>query len=220
MLQNSKPLGLALYWDRFRCSPWGDSDVGLLLSESVSPQLLDSAEWPYSTLPGELEGKWDINNDLLLSWLGTSLDDLEVLSADIANVASNIQEAKGGNEDLASMAILKGKAGISDQMWETVGTAQQASLSIVGKALLSALNGGLQCKSWGTVWLVLLEALLEVLELLLLKLSVSLALAAGGQAGDVCIGSIDISKANDCSQRSSCSSSANLLNSFLLLGSA
>jgi hypothetical protein len=74
---------------------------------------------------------------------------------------------------------------------QAVGAAQQARLAVVGKALLGALDGGLEGEGRGRVGLVLLEALVEALDLVLEAAGVGLALAAGREAGDVGLGGLD-----------------------------
>lgn len=47
-------------------------------------------------------------------------------------------------EHLSCVAVLEGQSWVTDEVGQAVSTAQQASLGVVGKALLSAVHGGLQ----------------------------------------------------------------------------
>jgi len=59
------------------------------------------------------------------------------------------------HKDLSSVAVLEGKSRVADQVGQTVVAAQQTRLGVVGKAVLGALDGGLESQSWGAVGLVL-----------------------------------------------------------------
>lgn len=101
----------------------GDSDVLRLLSQGVALELLkiikhdklswlsstsdppilethrDNPQGPASALSGELKGQGNVNDDLLVRGsLEASLpDNVQVGSANIANVTRNVQEAKCGD---------------------------------------------------------------------------------------------------------------------------
>lgn len=53
------------------------------------------------------------------------------------------------------MAVLQSQSRVSNEMGETISSAEQTSLGVVGEAALGALHGGLQGQSWGRVGLVL-----------------------------------------------------------------
>lgn len=53
------------------------------------------------------------------------------------------------------MAVLEGQPGVGDQVGQTVRTAQQTGLGVVGEAGLGALGGGLQGQGRGGAGLVL-----------------------------------------------------------------
>lgn len=67
-----------------------DSDLAVVLCQSSCTELLDCSERPANALEGKLDGKWHINDDLLLSWLLLLLDRLDVVTADIPNVPSDV----------------------------------------------------------------------------------------------------------------------------------
>ncbi len=51
---------------------------------------------------------------------------------------------KNTHEDLAGVVVAERQAGVGDQVGQAVVAAQQTGLGVVGKAVLGALNGGLQ----------------------------------------------------------------------------
>lgn len=61
----------------------------------------------------------------------------------------------GTYEHLSGVAVLQGQSWVADQVGQAVSTAQQASLGVVGKALLSALHGRLQGQGRGALWVIL-----------------------------------------------------------------
>ena len=137
------------------------------------------------------------------------------------------------------MAVTEGQARVRDKVGQAVSAAQQALLAVGRKALLSALDGGVQGQSGRAVWLVLqqffsfssrsqgwqslltilatsaqykesgshlLEPLLQSLDLVLLALGKSLALAARGQASNISLGGIHGGEGEGCSKSSGCQS--------------
>lgn len=78
-------------------SPWADGDVLGLLCQCVGAQLSHDLHWPGGSLPDDLGGSWHVNDDLLLCGLGLLLDLVQVQAANIADPASHVQEAKGGD---------------------------------------------------------------------------------------------------------------------------
>lgn len=61
-----------------------------------------------------------------------------------ATIVSPSKRAAGTYEHLSCVAVLEGQSWVADEVGQAVSTAQQASLGVVGKALLSAVHGGLQ----------------------------------------------------------------------------
>lgn len=84
-----------------------NSNVAVIFCQSSCSQLLDGSEWPSDTLECKLDGKWHINDDLLLSGLLLVLDLLDVVAAHIPNVTSNVQEPNGGDLQLPHSQILQ-----------------------------------------------------------------------------------------------------------------
>jgi hypothetical protein len=69
--------------------------------------------------------------------------------------AQHLGHQPATHEHLAGVAVAQGKTRVGDQVGQAVGAAQQTSLAVVGEALLSALNGGLQGQGGGRASLVL-----------------------------------------------------------------
>jgi hypothetical protein len=63
--------------------------------------------------------------------------------------------AQPTHKDLAGVPVLQGQPRVRDEVGQAIGTAEQASLCVVGKARLGALNGRLQGQGGCAVRLVL-----------------------------------------------------------------
>jgi hypothetical protein len=112
------------------------------------------------------------------------------------------------------MSIAEGKARVGDQVWQPVSAAKKTSLGIVGKSLLSPLNGCLKSEGGCAAFLVLQptisrsdcqcrksedrtrttistagthlgQSLFQSLHFLLLSLGEALALRARCESGDI-----------------------------------
>ena len=63
------------------------------------------------------------------------------------------------------MAVAEGKSGVSDEMGQTIITAEETLATVVVETLLGLLDGGLEGESGSRAGLVLLEALVQSLDL-------------------------------------------------------
>lgn len=70
--------------------------MGLLARHCFTTHL-HSSQGPGPALEGQLQGQGHIQDDLLVRWLAVLLDLNDVLAAHVANVASHVQEAEGGD---------------------------------------------------------------------------------------------------------------------------
>lgn len=74
-----------------------DCDVLGICCQCSSTELTNNLCRPSESLEGHSKGHWYINDDLLVSWLLLSLNGIQVGTANMADVASHIQEADGGD---------------------------------------------------------------------------------------------------------------------------
>eukprot|EP00983_Pelagomonas_calceolata_P031195 979417-Pelagomonas_calceolata.AAC.2 len=86
---------------------------------------LDGSQGPGPALEGQLQGQGHIQDDLLVSGLGILLGLDDVLAAHVANVASNIQESKGGDLHSGMKKDMSGKC----SMVQSRGSIQQSVTS-------------------------------------------------------------------------------------------
>mmetsp|Transcript_17847 Transcript_17847/g.46455 ORF Transcript_17847/g.46455 Transcript_17847/m.46455 type:complete len:275 (+) Transcript_17847:76-900(+) len=163
----------------------GHGDVLLLLSEGAVDELRGDADGPAGALEHDAERERHVDDDLGVDWLGALLRHLQVAAARVADPARDVQEAEGGDEHLAGVAVLERQAGVGDQVRQPVGAAQHALVRVVRKALVGAVDGGLQGQGRGGARLELLQPLLQGLDLLLLQLLVGLRLRAGGESRNI-----------------------------------
>lgn len=114
-------------------------------------------------------------------------------------------------QDITSVSIAESKSRICDQMGQAIVTAEKTLTTVVVKALLGLLDGSLQGQGRGRTGLILLEALVQRLDLILLALGKCLAISAGCQARNVGISCINSTEAESNSESSGSSGGSELL---------
>lgn len=182
-------------------------DVLVLLEESPVTELSHGSHGPSEARPEELPGEGNIDDDLLV--LG--LHSLEVFAASESQESGKVDEAKGGDQDVTGVAVAEGKSGVSNQVRETVGAAEETLAAILGETLLCLGNGGFKSESGGRASFILLQALGETLDLVLLALGKCLAVRAGGEACNISVGGVHSGEAESEGQGSGSSGSTELL---------
>ena len=115
------------------------------------------------------------------------------------------------------MAVAESKSWVSDQMGKAVGAAKETLTSVVVETLVGLLDGSLESDGRCGASLILLQALLEGLNLILLALGECLAVGAGGESGNISVGSINSRKSESKSESGSSGSGAELFAGLLAL---
>ena len=123
---------------------------------------------------------------------------MEVLAAGVADQTRRVDEADRGPPNVARVAVAEGKSGVGDEVGEAVRAAEETLVAVLLEAGVGAVNGGLEGDGGGRAGLVVLEALLESLDGVLVALGEGLGVLAGGETGDVSLGGVDDTDREDC----------------------
>jgi hypothetical protein len=140
-------------WAHF--SAGRDRDVLVLLQQRPVTQLRQRLGGPPGALGGQRQRERHVDDDLLLGRLGPLGDGLDVLAPDGADPPGDVDEADGRDQRLAGVAVAQREARVGDEVRQAVGAAEEAGLGVVGKALVGAVDGGLEGEGGGRALLVL-----------------------------------------------------------------
>ena len=157
----------------------GDGDLALRRRQLTLLQFKTSQQRPRARLPHAIQSHRNVDDDFTVGRLRRQLVLHDVRSTGVTDPAGGVQKADTRDGKLTQVF----QVAVDDQVRQTVRTAEQTSFAVVLEALVSLVDGRLQRQRRSGFRVVLLHALFETFDFLLVVLLEGGVFLARRQAG-------------------------------------